>query len=112
MRAAPGLWALFTSVALPVALATTACGEDGPDTSNFTTFQLCFDTHFEDEMLMPFDAIVDCCIHHPIGGMKNACGADKPECINYITANLDQTDASTIEVMTACESYGNMRMMP
>ena len=95
-------------LAASAALALAACGEDGPDMSPFSSFQACFDKHVDDKMLMPFEAIVECCIDHPIGGMQDACGADRAECINYITANLDQTDASTVEVMGACESYDNM----
>lgn len=83
------------------------CGEEGHEASPFTTYQACFDEHMKPMVLTVTEAIVECCLDHPIAGQRPACGADRPECINYLTANLNQTSASTIEVMDACTEYEN-----
>lgn len=88
--------------ALIVALAS-GCGEDPPE--SFATYQECFDSRtMEAAQLVP-DAIVMCCLDHPIGGMTSACGLTTPDCINYLTSNLNQTSASTVEVMDSCAAY-------
>lgn len=88
--------------ALIVALAS-GCGEDPPE--SFPTYQECFDSRtMEAAQLVP-DAIVMCCLDHPIGGMTSACGLTTPDCINYLTNNLNQTSASTVEVMDSCAAY-------
>jgi len=105
--------ALSALAALAVLVALFAgCGDDGPDTDPFPTFQQCFDQHTEREMEPVIDAILSCCLDHPIDGMRPACGDDRPACINYLTANLAQTDASTVEVMDACQAYQDMKNMP
>ena len=82
------------------------CGEDGPEA--FDTYQDCFDK-FDDfgRGLPPQESILECCLLHPIDGLMPACGADKPECINYLTANLNQTSAPFTDVQMACETYAN-----
>ena len=82
------------------------CGEDEPEA--FPAYQDCFDK-FNDfgRGLTPTESILECCLLHPIDGQSPACGADMPECVNYLTANLDQTSASTSEVLEACETYAN-----
>ena len=81
----------------------SACGDDPPE--SFPTYQACFDSRtMEAAQLVP-DAIVMCCLDHPIGGMTSACGTTTPDCINYLTNNLNQTSASEIEKMDACGAY-------
>ena len=85
-------------------LASVGCGDDPP--ASYATFQACFDEQtMKGEKLPVQDAIVKCCIDHPIGGMTLVCGETKPDCINYLTNNLQQTSASTIDKMDACGTY-------
>lgn len=84
-------------------ILASGCGEDPPE--SFPTYQECFDNRtMEAAQLVP-DAIVMCCLDHPIGGMTSACGPTTPDCINYLTANLSQTSASTTEKMDSCAAY-------
>ena len=88
--------------ALMVVLAA-GCGEDPPE--SFPTYQACFDARtMEAAQLVP-DAIVMCCLDHPIGGVTSACGLTTPDCINYLTVELSQTSASTVEKMDSCAAY-------
>jgi len=81
------------------------CKDDATGNEPFDTYQLCFDDHTEVEMLMVKEAIVVCCLEHPIGGVMPVCKATVSECINFLTANLKQTSANTVEVMEACADY-------
>lgn len=84
-------------------ILAAACSDDPPEA--FPTYQECFDSRtMEAAQLIP-DALVQCCLDHPIGGLTSACGETTPDCINYLTTNLNQTSASTIEKMDACASY-------
>ncbi len=89
-----------------------ACGEEGHQPEPYGTYQACFDDHVEKQMRTVPDAIIECCRDHPIAGVKPVCGADRPECINYLTANLNQTSASTVEVEDTCQLYEDTRDMP
>ena len=86
-----------------MAILASACGDDPPQ--SFPTYQECFDDRTMAAAMLVPDAIVACCLEHPIGGMTAVCGATAPDCINYLTANLAQTSASTIEVMDSCTEY-------
>jgi len=89
---------------LAVLLLTYGCGSDSDD-EDYATYQECFDQHIDADKLSHEDAIVDCCTKHKIAGLTGSCGLNKADCINFITANLDQLSASTVEVMAACEFY-------
>jgi hypothetical protein len=80
-------------------------------TEPFDTYQDCFDKLVETDKQMVEDAIVECCIDHPIDGVKPVCKDTTPDCINFLTANLNQTSASTVEVMEACQAYIDEREM-
>ena len=86
-----------------IAVLSSGCGEDPP--TAYPTYQACFDEKTMAEAKLVPQAIVACCLEHPIGGMTEACGATAPDCINYLTANLNQTSASTVEVMDSCAEY-------
>ncbi|MBL9020525.1 MAG: hypothetical protein JNL83_40445 [Myxococcales bacterium] len=89
-------------------LASVGCGED--EAKAYSTYQACFDDKAK-EMLPIQESIVKCCLEHPIGGTTIVCGDAKPDCINYLTANLSQTSASTIDVMDACGEYVSQKSM-
>ena len=80
-------------------------GCESADDAPFDTYQLCFDQQTEVALQPVIESIVECCIDHAIDGVKPACAASVPDCINYLTANLVQTDASTTEVQIACGAY-------
>ena len=96
---------------LLLALLATACKSDS-GTEPFDTYQLCFDQLTEVDMREVVDSIVECCLDHPIDGVKPVCRDTVPDCINFLTANLLQTDASTVEVMEGCEEYIAERTPP
>ena len=94
---------LFTTFVLALA---AGCGEDEP--TGYDTYQACFDelNDFGRGLTVP-ESILECCLSHPIAGEMPACGADKPACINYLTINLEQTSASTVEVQDTCTTYAD-----
>lgn len=97
-------------LALPIAVA--ACGDDGgaPDADPFDTFQMCFDEHHVTESLSVNNAIVICCLDHPIAGVHPSCGDTAAACVAQISGtdtvhNLSSTSATPDEVMAACTDY-------
>ncbi len=84
-------------------LGSVGCKDAPPEA--YATYQECFDDHVMKESLPVKEAIVVCCLEHPIDGHLMACGVNKPDCINYLTASLNQTSASTTDVMEACADY-------
>jgi hypothetical protein len=87
---------------LPVACKDTSGAKP------YDTYQDCFDDQTFKVKLDTNDAIITCCTDHPIGGKTKACLESKADCINFLTANLNQTSASTTEVSDACQSYIDM----
>jgi hypothetical protein len=87
-----------------------AC-KDTSGAKPYDTYQNCFDDQTFVVKLMVEDAVVVCCLDHPIGGVKPVCKDTAPDCINFLTANLLQTSASTTQVMEACAMYIDMRML-
>src|SRR5258706_11116137 len=86
-----------------------ACG-GGMDADPFDTFQMCFDEHHNTESLSVHDAIVVCCIDHPIAGVHPSCGNTAADCVAKLTGtdtvhNLSSSSATSQEVMTACTDY-------
>lgn len=82
------------------------CGEDPP--KGFATYQECFDEYHDFGMGLGInESILECCLSHPIDDVMPACGGSAPDCINYLTANLNQTSASTTEKMDACGTYAD-----
>ena len=79
----------------------------GTDDESYPTFQECFDDHHNVETLPTDQAIVVCCVDHPIGsaGKNVVCGADAASCTTYVTANLMSTSATSMEITTACNTY-------
>jgi hypothetical protein len=80
-----------------------ACSEDA---KTYPDYQTCFDDKFEHDQLTNVEAILACCLDHEIGDQPAPqCGATEAECINYLTANLAQTDADITVQTTACAQY-------
>lgn len=97
------------AVLLAVA-ATSIVGCESDETPGAATYQECFDERPDNALVT--DKIVDCCLDYIIGGVRYACGTTTADCINYLTANLDQTDAGQPEKQSACEMYVDMRPEP
>lgn len=89
------------SLCIALALFAFACDHDH---NSYSTFQACFDEHTMSENLPFQEAVVVCCLDHPIGGVSSACGATAPECVTYLTANLTSS-ATTTEIEATCAEY-------
>lgn len=101
-------------VATFVLIFAAGCGGGAAD--SFDTFQLCFDEHHVTESLPVHDAIVVCCIDHPIAGVHPSCGNTAADCVAKLTGtdsvhNLSSTSATSQEVMTACTDYETQKSM-
>ena len=100
------------AVLLFAVAVATAIGCKSDPVQSYATYQECFDDHTMVESLPVQEAIVVCCLEHPINGISPACGDTAPDCINYLTANLGQTSASTTDVMDACTEYVSQKNAP
>jgi len=90
--------------ALPLVLA--ACGDDntGSDAEPFATLQDCYDEHHVEENLSVTEALVVCCVDHPIDGVHPSCGATKAECVAVITPAIVPA-LTADEVDATCTDY-------
>jgi hypothetical protein len=95
----------LASLLMPTIATIAACGDDGGGEEPFDTFQDCFDDHHEEESLPVQEAIVVCCLEHPIAGVTEVCGANAAACQTYLAANLDTASATSTEVTAACTDY-------
>jgi len=96
---------VVSSFALSLVLA--ACGDSkAPDADPFDTLQDCYDEHAHTESLPVQEAIVVCCLDHPIGnpGVHPSCTDTQVDCVSHVRAELDisVTDA---EIEAACTTY-------
>lgn len=91
--------------ALVAFLVCAACGGHEADNEPYPTYQECFDDHTKVESLPVKEAIVVCCLEHPIAGVMPVCGNTAAECVAYLNANLSATSASGTDVMAACDDY-------
>jgi hypothetical protein len=84
-------------------LLLVGCKDDAAE--SFETLQDCYIDHTEEEALPDVEAAVVCCLDHPIMGEAPSCGDTAADCINHLTNEIDQTDISTVDIMTACMMY-------
>lgn len=106
--------ALFASLFAPLfasflaSLALTACSDDktGADADPFDTLQACYDEHHGGDEHLPIqEAIVTCCLDHPIAGMAApTCLDNKEACVTHVRAGLDASILST-DIDAACTTY-------
>ena len=101
------------SITTVLMLAVYACGDDNGNSEGeaYDTYQECFDDHTMVESLPVQEAIVVCCLEHPIAGVKPACGNTAPDCVTYLGANLSPTSASSADVSAACDTYVTQKGM-
>jgi hypothetical protein len=84
-------------------VVVAACGGDSK--KKYDTYQACFDDVIKQDKT-DVETIVECCLEYEVGGMMGPlCGATDPDCINYLTINLDQTDADIQVKQQACAAY-------
>ena len=88
---------------LALALALGACGHSHDDV-DYPTLQACFDEHVDVEKLTIEQAIVVCTLDHTFGG-SGVDFATAAECETFVAANLEDADATTAQIMTACADY-------
>jgi hypothetical protein len=96
---------------LATALAFAACGDSKKEEEAYDTYQDCFDDHTSVEMLPVQEAIVVCCIEHPIAGMKVVCGNTAADCVTYLGVNLSSSSATSADVSAACDDYVTQKGM-
>ncbi|TMQ09100.1 MAG: hypothetical protein E6J90_38720 [Deltaproteobacteria bacterium] len=99
--------ALFALLAVGLALA--ACGGDKKDADPFDTLQACYDEHHTTESLSVHDAIVVCCLDHPIGpsGEHPSCKNTQADCVAHVHTELPSV--SDTDVQAACTTYITMK---
>ena len=90
------------SLAFPLVLA--ACGGGDEDADPFDTLQACYDEHHNMESLSVHDAIVVCCLDHPIAGVHPSCEATQAACVTHVDAELDPS-VSLGDIQAACTDY-------
>jgi len=91
-------------------IVVSACKSDPIE--SYPDYQSCFDdVTTKTNMPVVVDTLVECCLDHPIDGVKPACKDTVADCINFLTNAVKQTDASTVDIMDACMSYIDMQSM-
>jgi len=94
---------IVVSLVLPLVLAT--CGDSKPeDADPFDTLQACFDEHHNMETLTVQQAIVVCCLDHPIAGVHPSCKDTPADCMTHVRAELTAA-TSDADITAACAIY-------
>ncbi len=92
-------------ILLAAVLLFSACSDDDNGAEAFDTYQDCYNDHHEEEALPVQEAIVVCCLEHPIAGVTEVCGQTAADCVTYLGTNLSSTSATQTEVQAACDDY-------
>jgi len=100
--------ALITlSLAVPVGLA--ACGDSAAmDADPFDTLQACYTEHATTEKLPVQEAIVVCCLDHPIAGVHPSCKDTQADCVSHVRAALDASVLDA-DITASCMTYISMK---
>jgi hypothetical protein len=93
---------LAVSLALPLVLA--ACGDSEMDADPFDTLQACYDEHHTTEALTVQQAIVVCCLDHPIAGVHPSCRDTQADCVTHVRAELGAAVLDS-DIAAACTTY-------
>jgi hypothetical protein len=100
----------ITPIAISLAslsLTLGACNNSEPvDADPFDTLQACYDEHHGGTEHLPIQqAIVTCCLDHPIAGMKApTCPNTQTDCVNHVRAALDLSILDA-DIDAACMIY-------
>jgi hypothetical protein len=89
---------------LSLSLVLAACGDSKSDADPFDTLQACFDEHHNMESLSVHDAIVVCCLDHPIAGVHPSCKDTQADCVAHVRAELTATTLDA-DIAAACTTY-------
>jgi len=107
MRISTSLFASFLALRLAVVLALGACSDDKKaDADPFDTLQACYDEHHSGDEHLPIQqAIVTCCLDHPIASMKApTCLNTQTDCFTHVRAFLDASILDA-DITAACMTY-------
>jgi len=85
-------------------LVLPACSDNKMDAEPFDTLQACYDDHHNEEMLPIQQAIVVCCLDHPIAGVHPSCKDTQADCVTHVTAELGNSVIAS-DVQAACTDY-------
>jgi hypothetical protein len=97
--------AAFVASLLALPLVLTACSSDSPpDADPFDTLADCYDEHHNVESLTVQQAIVVCCLDHPIAGVHPSCLDTQAACATHVTTELG-TAVTDADVQAACTTY-------
>lgn len=99
--------ALIAMSLASISLTLTACGSSSPaDNDPFPTLQACYDDHHSGSEHLPLQqAIVTCCLDHPIGGMAApTCLDTQADCVAHVRAALDPSILDA-DITAACMLY-------
>jgi hypothetical protein len=107
MRIPTALLASFVTLSIALPLALTSCSKDEPaDNDPFDTLQACYDEHHGGDEHLPIqEAIVTCCLDHPIAGMQApTCLDTQTDCMTHVRAALGPSILDA-DVNAACATY-------
>jgi len=93
----------FVSMLFVASFVLPACGGSSSDAEPYDTLQACFDDHTMVENLPTKEAVVVCCIDHPIAGQKKSCGTDQASCVSHLMTNL--TGVTMTDITASCMDY-------
>lgn len=91
---------------LAVLASAAACGDhhDDGDAEPFDTLQACYDDHHNVEALSVQQAIVVCCLDHPIAGVHPSCKDTQVECVTHVRGQLAAAVIDA-DIAAACTTY-------
>jgi hypothetical protein len=95
----------LVSFAFVLPLALAACGDsETMDADPFDTLQACYDEHAVTENLPVQQAIVVCCLDHPIAGVHPSCKDTQADCVSHVRAALSASVVDA-DITAACTTY-------
>lgn len=107
MHISSSLRASFLALPLTVVLALGACSDDNKaDADPFDTLQACYDEHHSGDEHLPIQqAIVTCCLDHPIANMMApTCLDTQADCVTHVRDALDPSILGA-DIDAACMTY-------
>jgi hypothetical protein len=91
-------------LALPLATAAGCGDHDDGEAEPFDTLQACYDDHHGDEGLSIQQALVVCCLDHPIAGVHPSCKNTQAECVTHVRGQIGAAVLDA-DIAAACTTY-------